>query len=202
MIHTMVSEPLPASEPTAGDQVVVLHGATWEDYQRVMEIRGEGAVPRIAFLEGELEIVSPGRNHETIKSRLGSLVETYCLERGIEFESVGSWTLQDKKVARGVEPDECWIFGVGREVDRPDLAIEVAWSSGGIRKLEIYQKLGVREVWYGRRGRLTPYVLVGESYDERTVSEVLAGIDLRLLTSFLDAPTASAAIRGYRDALR
>lgn len=202
MLQTMVMHETPQSDRPRGDQIVVLRGASWADYQRVMEMRGDGAVPRVAFLDGLLEIMSPSPEHESIKSVLGRLVEAYCLERDIEFRTVGSWTIENKALARGVEPDECWVFGPAREATKPDLAIEVVWTSGGIDKLEIYRKLGVREVWYWKARRLTPYVLVGEAYEERAVSEVLAGIDLASLASFLDAPTTSAAIRAYRETLR
>jgi hypothetical protein len=42
----------------------------------------------------------------------------------------------------------------------------------------------------------------GLSYKAVSASEALAGIDLDQLASFLDRPTASAAIRAYRAALR
>jgi len=38
--------------------------------------------------------------------------------------------------------------------------------------------------------------------EPRAASEALPGIDLEQLASFLDQPTASAAIRAYRAALR
>lgn len=34
------------------------------------------------------------------------------------------------------------------DAERPHLAIEVVWTSGGLDKLDVYRKLGVREVWY------------------------------------------------------
>jgi Uma2 family endonuclease len=48
------------------------------------------------------------------------------------------------------------------ERDRPDIAIEVIWTSGDIDKLEVYRKLGVREVWYYERGTLRFFALRGE----------------------------------------
>ena len=57
------------------DKIVVLHNATWADYQRHLEMRGDHSAPRIAYLEGELEIMSPSRSHEAIKSLIGRLVE-------------------------------------------------------------------------------------------------------------------------------
>ena len=183
------------------DHFVVLHDVTWADYQRLVEVRGDRSAPRITYLEGRVEIMSPSREHESIKSIVGRLVEAFCLERGIEFSTYGSWTLQDESAERGAEPDECYVFGDEAEPTRPHLAIEIVWTSGGLNKLDVYRKLGVREIWYWRRGRLTPFVLREESYEERTASEVLPGIDLELLGSFVDRPTTSAAIRDYRAAL-
>lgn len=184
------------------DKIIVLSGATWADYQRMLEMRGDHSAPRIAYLEGAIEIMSPSQPHESIKSILGCLVEVWCLEQGIEFSTFGSWTLEDKAVERGVEADECYVFGLPRGALRPDLAIEVVWTSGGLNKLEIYRKLGVREVWFWRRGKLTAHVLVGDMYEQRTQSEVLPAIDLDELASFVDRPTTSQAIRDYRGALQ
>jgi hypothetical protein len=78
----------------------------------------------------------------------------------------------------------------------------VIWTSGGLDKLEVYRKLGVREVWHWRHGRIEIHVLRGEHYQPAAASEALAGIDLEQLASFLDRVTTSQAIREYRDALR
>lgn len=184
------------------DKIIILRNATWADYQRLLEMRGDHSAPRIAYLEGELEIMSPSRPHESLKSKIGCLVEAWCLERGVEFSPYGSWTLEKKEVERGVEADECYVFGEVLEPEQPDLAIEVVWTSGGLNKLEIYRKLGVREVWFWRRGRLTAHRLHGEAYEEVSESTVLPGIDLAQLASYLDRPTASQAIREYRAALQ
>lgn len=180
------------------DHVVILRGATWADYQRLLELRGEKSVPRLAFLEGELEIMTPSRFHEGLRSLIGRLVEVWCMEHGIEFSAYGSWTLEDKAEGRGVEPDECYVFGEVAEPARPDLAIEVVWTHRRLDKLPIYARLGVREVWVWRDGRLTAHALRKDAYEEISGSEVLAGIDLPELVSFLDRPTASRAIRDYR----
>ena len=184
------------------DHVVLLHNAAWSDYQRVLELRGDRSVPRLAYLEGVLQLMSPSRDHEAIKSLIGRLVEVWCLEHNIEFSVFGSWTLESKQDERGVEPDECYIFGDPRGVQRPHLAIEVIWTSGGLDKREIYRKLGVAELWFWRRGRIVVYVLRDETYEESPHSQVLPGIDLVELIGFLDRPTASRAIREYRAALQ
>ena len=101
------------------DHFVTLRGVTWDDFERLLEMRGEHSAPRLAYLEGTVEIMSPSRSHESIKSLLGRLVEAFCLERVIDFSTYGSWTLKDKEAAAGVEPDECYIFGSARETSRP-----------------------------------------------------------------------------------
>lgn len=188
-------------ETPVEDKIVVFHSGTWADYQRLMELRGARSAPRIAFLEGEIEVRSPSKSHEVLKSTIGRLVEVWCLERGIEFRTVGSWTLENKEAQRGVEPDESYIFGAVDNPTRPDLAIEVVWTSGGLDKLDIYRKLGVREVWFWRRGKLGVHLLRGETYSESPVSEVLPGIDLVELARHLDKPT-SEAMRAWLAALR
>lgn len=188
-------------EAPAGDHIVILRQSTWADYQRVLEMRGERSTPRLAYLEGALELMSPSREHEALKSNIGRLVEVWCQQNGIEFSPYGSWTLESKESQRGVEPDECYVFGDPAGSVRPELAIEVIWTSGGLDKREIYRALGVREVWFWRRGRIGVHVLHEGAYHESPKSAVLPGIDLDLLASFLDRPTASQAIREYQSAL-
>lgn len=184
------------------DKIVLLRDATWADYQRHLEMRGDHSAPRFAYLEGVLEIMSPSLTHESIKSLIGRLVEVWCLENAIEFRTCGSWTIEKKAESRGVEPDECYVFGDVIDPVSPDLAIEVVWTSGGLNKLEIYRKLNVREVWFWRRGRLTVHALRGETYEAIAHSEILRGIDLAQLVSFLDRRTTSQAIRDYRASLQ
>ncbi len=184
------------------DHIVCLHDVAWADYERLLAMRGEHSVPRYAYLEGELEIMSPSRTHESIKSMIGRLVEVWCLEQGIEFSTLGAWTLKDKAMRVGVEPDECYVFGDAPDAERPHLAIEVVWTSGGIDKLRVYQQLGVQELWFWARGRIQIHELRGTAYVLIEQSRVLCGINLRQLERFIESPTTSQAIREYRAALR
>lgn len=197
-----LAEYLPRDDSPQEDHFVHLRGATWADYERLLELRGERAVPRITFFEGTIEIMSPSHPHEALKSWIGRLVEAWCFERGVEFSTFGSWTLKRKKRESGLEPDECYVFGVVAHPRRPDLAIEVVWTSGGIRKLDVYRNLAVPEVWFWRKGRISVYRLRGAEYEEVPSSEALPGIDLEQLVTFLDRPTTSQAVRDYRSALR
>lgn len=185
------------------DHYVHLYGVTWADYLRLLQIRGDRSAPRITYIEGTLEIMSPSRTHDEIKSYIGRLVEAWCLERGIEFTPYGSWTLKNKREERGAEADECYVFGPDPSTKRrPDVAIEVVWTSGGIDKLEVYRKLGVREVWFYERGTLRFFVLRDETYAQSERSEVLPSFDPVLLVRAMAEATQSAAVRVLRASLR
>jgi Uma2 family endonuclease len=182
-----------------GDHIVVLHDVTWEDYERILEIRGEHSAPRISYLEGELEIMSPGKDHEIIRSLIGRLLEAWCLDRGIEIMPVGSWTLKERKDLRGAEADECYIFGT-KHRERPQLAIEVEWTRRGIDKLAVYERLGVDEVWFWRRGVIEVYVLTEGTFTRIERSRLLPDLDLEVLASVLDRDTLAQAVRDFRTA--
>jgi len=182
------------------DQIIILHDVTWEDYERVLDIRGDKSAPRIAYLEGELEVMSPSKDHEQIKSFIGFLLETWCIDRGMELTPFGSWTLKRKEKKRGAEADECYIFGTEPR-ERPHLAIEVEWTRGGLDKLRIYEKLGVDEVWIWRKGVIEVYVLAGEKFELVPRSRVLPDLDLELLASMLGRDTLTQAVRDFRKAL-
>ncbi|WP_437757749.1 Uma2 family endonuclease [Sorangium sp. So ce1389] len=184
------------------DQHVILHGMTWKDYEILLAVRGDRAGVRMYYLNGAIELMSPSRSHEGIKTTIARLLEAYCDERGIELSGYGAWTLRNAPRERGAEPDECYIVGdTNKEI--PDLAIEVAWTHGGLDKLEIYRGLGVAEVWmWDREEGLRIFALAGERYELRARSTFLPELDPAWLGGFLDQPTQSQAVRALRAALR
>ncbi len=184
----------------SSDDIIVFHDVTWEDYERVLDIRGDRSAPRINYLEGELEIMSPSKDHEQIKSFIGHLLEVWCIDRGMEVTPYGSWTLKGQEKDRGAEADECYIFGTEPR-ERPQLAIEVEWTRGSIDKLRLYEKLGVDEVWTWRKGVIQVYALDGERFAKAPRSRLLPDLDLELLASMLDRDTLTQAVRDFRRAL-
>ena len=183
------------------DHIVVLHDVSWEDYERLLEIRGDHSAPRISYLEGEAEIMSPSKDHELIKSYIGRLLESWCVDRKIDFTPVGSWTLKKEKKKSGAEPDECYLFGTNRG-ETPQLAIEVEWTREGIDKLEIYRRLGVGEVWYWRKGVIEIYVLAEGTFTQTEGSQLFPDLDVELLASMLDRDSVSQALRDFKEALQ
>lgn len=195
---TSATAPLPTLEH---DHIVLLHDLNWSQYEALRAMRGDRSSPRIAFLDGELELMSPSRNHEAIKSQLGRLLEAWAEERGVDLQSYGSWTLEGAAAQRAVEPDECYIVGAQPQ-DVPDLAIEVVWTSGGVDKLAIYASLGVGEVWVWQAGALSVHVLRDCAYLRAPRSALFPGLILDDMLRFVEVPNQSAAVRAWRALLR
>jgi len=180
---------------------VLLRGVTYAQYEALADARGESAVPRMTYLGGELELMSPSIDHESIKTMWARLLEAYGEEAGIELAGFGSWTVRSEPAERGLEPDECYVIGAVRK-PVPDIALEVVWTSGLLDKLEVYRGLGVHEVHVWRDGRISIHVLQGGRYQSAPRSDLLPDLDLDLLTSYLLRPDQTAAVREYRALLR
>ena len=193
-------EPLPS--PNRLDQRVTLHGIGWQDYEALLAMRGDSSATRVTYLEGELELMSPSFDHETLKKTLGRLIEAYAEERGLDLIGCGSWTVRKEVQARGVEADECYILGpILNPPEIPDLAVEVIWTSGGIDKLDVYRGLGVPEVWLWRDGALRIYLLDGDAYRRSPRSRLLPELDPELIVRFMSYPSQTQAVRALRAAV-
>jgi Uma2 family endonuclease len=179
----------------------------WQGYQQLLALRGERSVPRITYLEGLAELMSPSRYHELDKKRFARLLEAWSEIAGVPLEGYGSWTLEDEEADRGAEADECYTVRrlAKSDEDRPDIAIEVIWTSGGINKLEVYRKLGVGEVWFCERGRLRFFALERETdenvYRETPRSELLPQLPVDVLLACMQEPDQTSAMRALRAGL-
>jgi Uma2 family endonuclease len=192
-------------DPKTMDHFVYLH-VDWKGYQQLLAMRGESSVPRITYLEGTAELMSPSRYHEIDKTRFARLLETWSEIANVPLEGYGSWTLKARAKRRGAEADECYtVRRVAKsDRDRPDIAIEVVWTSGGINKLEVYRKLGVREVWFYERGTLRLFALRREGddvYREIPRSELLPELPIDVLMQCMQQPDQTSAVRALRAAL-
>jgi Uma2 family endonuclease len=190
------------------DQVVVLPNVTWEQYVALADAR-QSSQPRMAYLDGVLEIMTTGRPHEGTKTLLARLLEAYAEETAIRFDGFGNATARKKSKQAGLEPDECYFVSrEEREDSFPDLAIEVVYYSGRIDKLEIYRRLGVKEVWRWKDDEIAIHRLVrprsGEpAYRKEATSRLLPGVDLDELARIVrGASDQTATVRAYRRALQ
>ena len=182
------------------DQRVILSGMDWWQFEAFLAIRGDRAGVRVTYLEGELEIMSPSRTHETLKKLIARLLEAYADETGLVLEGYGSLTMRNAPRLRGIEPDECYAVGAAKE--SPDLAVEVIWTHGGLDKLNVYRGLGVREVWIWKKDDLKAYELRDGAYVEISESVVIPALSPSFIAGFLDCEAQTEAVRKLRAALR
>ncbi|HBB33134.1 MAG TPA: hypothetical protein DDZ80_25940 [Cyanobacteria bacterium UBA8803] len=181
------------------DEPLLFPGLTWEQF-KILEPMLDVPGVRLSFLDGVLEIQKmPGRKHETTKGGIGALVEAYMMAVEIDFTPTESLTLESEvgKVRR--EADKSYELGTDRK--QPDLAIEIVITSGGIDKLEAYQRLRIPEVWFWEKGKLSLYALQQQGYEQIRCSELLPALDIALLTRCIKMSNHVQAIREFQNGI-
>lgn len=182
------------------EQRVVLPSVTWQQYESLLATLGDYPGLRLIYLEGTLEIFMPSPEHEMLKKVIARLLERYAEEVDIPLHGYGSTTFRQEAKARGVEPDECYCVGVLKE--RPDLAIEINLTSGGIDKLAVYKGLGVPEVLIWQNDRLTLYNLREETDWTADRSQFFPDLSLQLLAQYVRPQEQPQAIKAFLSAVR
>ncbi|URD52339.1 Uma2 family endonuclease [Chroococcidiopsis sp. CCNUC1] len=201
-----LTQRLQADDP---EEKRIVTGVSWQHYEALVADLGDNSGYRVAYLDGVLEIVSPSRRHEKGKTRIGGLLELFFLETDTEYFPTGSTTFRKEESQAGAEPDESYC--IGTEKDFSDLAIEVVVTGGGINKLELYQRLNVREVWFWQNENFSLYHLREETpsqfqqtfgYERIDRSEILPSLDINLLAECLTNSNPLAAAKDFRQRLR
>lgn len=181
---------------------MIICGIGWEGHLALDQAFGDDRPgPRFYYLDGDLEIMSTSDEHERIKKWISSCMDVF-------FEETETWNMPRGQATMrlmentGAEPDESWCFG--REKDYPDLVIEIALTSGGLPKLEIYRRFAVPEVWMWRRGKLEIHVLRDDAsgYDRAEASRLLPALPIAALEAAVATPDWMQARRAFRAALR
>ena len=156
-------------------QTVVLENISWMEFEAILEDLGESRGSRIAYDQGRLEIMTPLPEHEVNKVYISNFVEILLEELDIEFCPLGSTTFKNQAMFKGIEPDSCFyiqnelaVRGKNRldlTVDPPpDLALEVDITNRS--HPNIYESLGVTELWRYQKNQLQILLLVDGKYVE------------------------------------
>ena len=151
-------ELIPEARTDDSERRLTISDVTWDSYELILAKLEDNSHYRVTYLDETLEIVSPSKKHENVKSRIGFLIEFYFCKKRIKHFSMGSTTVRNRLKQAGAEPDECYSFD-DDEKDIPDLAVEVTITSGSIKKLETYSRLGVKEVWFWKKNKFSLYYL-------------------------------------------
>jgi Uma2 family endonuclease len=187
----------------------ITDGVSWQHYETLLARRGDNLGWRVIYLDGVLEIVSPSRRHESGKTRIGTLLEIYFLETDTDYFPLGSAMFRLQEQRGGAEPDESYCLGAEKAF--PDLVIEVVLTSGGINRLEVYQRLGIREVWFWQDDRFFLYHLREASpvqfaqtygYEALSRSALLPELDIELLAECVRHPNPLSAAKAFRQRLQ
>ena len=184
------------------EQRVILCGVSWPRYLALDQALGDDRPgPRFYYLDGELEIMSTSEEHERIKKWIAGFMDIYFEESETENIPRGQATMRLALKQAGAEPDESWC--ILEEKKFPDLVLEIALTSGGVRKLELYQRFQVPEVWIWRQGKLEIHALRkdGSDYEEVRESRVLPRFDPALLMRCVAIESWLEARRTFRAGL-
>ena len=175
----------------------VLHNVSWDEYEELLAELGAGYAVRIAYTEGELEIMSPLFTHEGYKEVLTAMVRILGKACQPRVQAAGSLTLKRKSARRGAEPDTCFYLQSAnqirgqRDIDisvdpPPDLVVEIDVTSKSTSKMGTYARFGVPELWRYDGKQFRMYELVGTRYMERDFSLSFPFVQRTALVPFLE----------------
>jgi Uma2 family endonuclease len=136
---------------------IAFSGLSWRQYEMMLKVFKDQRL-RHSFSNGTLEIMSPLYLHEREKCNLGRFLELLSFELNIDMYNGGSLTMKRRRSGKGLEADECFYIQNAKRVEGkkaldfetdppPDLVVEIELTSSIVKRLPIYAKLGVPEVW-------------------------------------------------------
>ncbi|MDZ8083002.1 MAG: Uma2 family endonuclease [Nostoc sp. DcaGUA01] len=150
---------------------VTIPNITWEEFESILQELGEKRTTRIAYSQGNLEIMAPLPEDEIPKDLISDIVKILLKAKNIRYQPFGSTTFKKQGIA-GVEPDACfYIQNYQRMIGRrrlqpddppPDLAIETDVTSK--TTLDAYEAIAVSELWVYDSGSLSIYLLKDGKY--------------------------------------
>ncbi len=181
VVSSQVEDILKRIDAMEDGECQVIHNVSWDEYEELLAELGEGYAVRIAYTEGELELMSPLYRHEVYKDVLTTMVRILGKATKQRVQSAGSLTLKRKPMRRGAEPDTCFYLQSAAQIlgqDKidlrydppPDLVVEVDVRSKSTSKMKTYARFGVPEFWRFDGKRFHIGVLTGTVYEERTNS--------------------------------
>lgn len=192
---------------------VVRLPATWQEYEKLCQQRGDGSIPRIKYRNGEVLLMSPLPVHGRDANLLSDIVKVLLDSDGREYDAFTPITMTLPEES-GIEPDYCfyidnWQAVSGkqridwRQDPPPDLVIEIDVTS--YSDIVDYLPYKIPEVWFFKKQKLSIYLLEETDYQLQNHSRYFPGIDLpsaidRAWQIAYDRNT-SAAIRDLKKSL-
>jgi Uma2 family endonuclease len=180
-----------------GDVRTIQRSRTWAQFEGLQKGFENSRGVRLFYYDGVVEILMPGIDHELFKTVIGILIETYLIDREIEFIPTGSMTQKIEGLV-SAEADESY------QIEGLKLSIEVNFTSGDESKLECYRLLAIDEVWLWEDGLLACYHLQSTGYQQADRSQIpaLSAIDFSILSTaiLLGETSRVEAVKYFRSA--
>jgi Uma2 family endonuclease len=179
------------------DTELIFHGATWEEYEELLDQVGEAAGLRISFNDGTLKVMSLSSEHEKYVRFIERLISTLSLRLLINIISFGSATMRKRRESKGNEPDACFYVQtaatIGNRIELdfsidppPDIAVEVGIHHDSTDNDAIYAALGVPEIWRYDEWAMTIYQLQEGEYVVAKTSRALPMLNGEILTEYVN----------------
>ena len=203
---------LEAPTKIIGEERVVLHNISWETFDRLIVESGDHRNTRFYYLDGTLEMMSPLFVHEGSNRFIERLIcaATEVLE--MNLRRAGSVTLRVRSKQAGAEPDSSFyiqsealvrhLTELDLSVDPPpDLVVEVDITSSSDRRLPIYARLGVPELWQYDGQTVQYYLLKDDEYEAVQISPTFPDLPAPVIDLYLKRRLSigeSQAIREFK----
>lgn len=191
-------------------QTLTLCDINWQEFERILAALGNHTRARLTYSQTRLELRMPLPEHEKIKRFIAIVVEILLDALELDWEPYGSTTFKRQDAQVGIEPDDCFYIQNAdqmtglRRIDLavdppPDLVIEVDVTSP--TRLEVYERLGVPELWRYRAGKLEIWQLQGTSqYIQSESSSVIPDFPvLEVMAIFLPRLNSESISRLKRE---
>src|SRR5437773_7182305 len=173
-LSTISKEPRMATVLNRPERQVNLR-VSWETYERLLAEHEENGGIRFTYNQGELEILVPSVEHETLTSKIETLVELIADGMALDFIRTRSTTFRREDLEKGFEPDSSFYFQNVEHVrgkkrlnlkkdPPPELVIEVDITNASMNKFPIYSGIGVTEVWHYSDDGLGIFTLEADEY--------------------------------------
>ena len=210
--ETIEEQQLEPPTKTIGEERVILHNISWETFDRLIVESGDHRNTRFYYLDGTLEIMSPLFVHEGSNRFIEALVCAAAEVLEMNLRRAGSVTLRIRPKQAGAEPDSSFyiqsealvrhLTELDLAVDPPpDLVVEVDITSSSDRRMPIYARLGIPELWQYDGQTVQYYLLKGDEYEAVQISPTFPDLPAPVIDLYLKRRLSigeSQAIREFK----
>lgn len=191
-------------QPTATEKRILLKDVSWQKLQTVLAELGADRTVQLTYDRGQLEMMTPLEEHDRCNRLLESLILVLADELGDDLVSLGSMLLMHPEMGRAIQPMAAYYLEADPAIAQapaldvtqnppPDLAVEIIIKDGTLKRLALYESLGIPEVWQYittvgdqvLQGNLTIWHLTDQGYVAQPHSNAYPFLSVDKIKEFL-----------------